>query len=92
MNTAAKGRRLEHKTRERLEAEGYDVLRSAASKGSWDLVAIRATDIRLVQVKANAWPGSVEMESMQLTKVPANCSREVWRWDDRAREPRVRVL
>ncbi len=92
MNTSAKGRRLEAKTRKRLESEGYRVTRAAASKGEWDLVARNKAHFRLVQVKANGWPGSVEMEGLELDEVPPGTSKEVWRWDDRAREPRVRVL
>lgn len=37
MNTAAKGRRAEHRSRALLEAAGYTVIRAAASKGDWDL-------------------------------------------------------
>jgi Holliday junction resolvase len=92
MNTAAKGRRLEHKTIRRLESEGYTCIRAAASKGAFDVHAFNGAHGRYIQSKANAWPGAVEMEALQLVSVPPGCSKEVWRWDDRAREPKVRVL
>lgn len=48
MNTAAKGRRLEHEIRELFQSAGYSVLRGAGSKGTMfgvktDLVATKAT-------------------------------------------------
>ena len=52
INTAAKGRRLEHKTIRVLEAAGYDCTRAAASKGTWDIVAMNEDNLRLIQVKA----------------------------------------
>lgn len=92
MNTAAKGRRAEHKTRARLEAEGYSVIRAAASKGVFDLCAYNKAHCRFVQSKCNGWPGAVEIEAMTLEQVPPNASKEVWRWDDHAREPRIKLL
>jgi Holliday junction resolvase len=41
MNTYAKGREFEHWVQRFLEAKGYFVVRSAASKSPCDLVAIR---------------------------------------------------
>jgi Holliday junction resolvase len=92
MNTAHKGRRVEWKTRDALEAQGYAVVRAAGSHGVFDLVAIGPKDVRLLQVKANRWPGSDEMEKLRSFRCPAIVSREVWRWDDRMPGPKVRVL
>lgn len=36
MNTAHKGRKLEHAVRKIFEAEGYSVIRGAGSKGHFD--------------------------------------------------------
>ena len=36
MNTARKGRALEHSVRKLFEAEGYSVIRGAGSKGNFD--------------------------------------------------------
>lgn len=90
-NTKAKGRQREAKTMRRLEQIGYRCTCSAASLGEWDVVAIGPNDVRLVQVKSNAWPGSVEREGMELFPAPLNAVKEIWRWDDHAREPRVQV-
>lgn len=92
MNTAAKGRRAEHKTRNLLEAEGYSVIRAAASKGVFDLCAYNKAHIRFVQSKCNGWAGALELEAMQLEQVPPNATKEIWRWDDYARAPRVRLV
>ena len=92
INTKAKGTRLEHRTMRVLEAAGYKCCRSAASLGEWDVIAVGPAGVRLVQVKANRRPGSVEMETLHSFQTPANCSREVWVWKDRARQPIIEVL
>ena len=92
INTKAKGTRLEHRTMKVLEAAGYKCCRSAASLGEWDVIAIGPAGVRLVQVKANRRPGSVEMETLNSFVAPSNCSREVWVWKDRARHPIIEIL
>lgn len=51
----AKGTRFEHKTRDDLIANGYEVVRAAGSKGSTkiDLLAIKPGQILFIQCKAN---------------------------------------
>ena len=44
MNTSRKGAEYERAYRHDLEKRGYTVTRSAASKGPWDLVAVRVGD------------------------------------------------
>jgi Holliday junction resolvase len=61
VNAKAKGTRNEHRSMRLREAAGYSVTRAAASLGAWDLVAISAKDVALVQVKTRDWPGLVEM-------------------------------
>jgi len=58
MNKSAKGRRNEHKSRQLLLGLGYSiVMRSAASHGDWDLIALSpALPTQLVQVKSNRKP------------------------------------
>lgn len=92
MNRAAKGARTEHKSRDLLAAAGYVVTRAAASKGAFDLVAIGADDVLLVQVKANRWPSPAEMAAMAALPVPPNCRRVVHRWRDRVALPDVREI
>lgn len=51
MSTARIGVETERALRKQLEKLGYQVIRSAASKGPWDLVAVGHQEIRLIQVK-----------------------------------------
>lgn len=90
MSAKAKGTRREHKTMRVLEALGYRCHRFAASLGEFDVVANSRTGSRYIQVKSNRWAGSVEAEAMELYPLPPNATREVWRWDDHARQPRIR--
>ena len=92
INTAAKGRRLEHKTIKLLESAGYRCTRAAASKGVWDIIAIGPVSIRLIQVKANGAPGPLEREQMELFEAPPNVTKEYWVWVDKAREPIIKTL
>ena len=92
INAKAKGTRLELKTMRVLEAAGFSTCRSAASLGAWDVIAVGPSGVRLVQVKANRRPGSVEMKTLRDFVAPDNCSREIWVWKDRQREPIIGVL
>lgn len=92
MNTSKKGRRNEHRTIKRLESLGYYCLRSAASKGIWDVVAVGPDNVLLIQVKSNDWPGSEEMAAMTAFIVPPRVQKWVYRWCDRQREPDTRIV
>jgi hypothetical protein len=92
MTNYTKGTRNEHKTMAALETAGYTCTRAAGSHGMWDVIAIHPTHIRLIQVKTNHWPDAVEQEKMDLFKTPLFVSKEIWRWNDFARQPLVRVL
>ena len=46
-----KGRRFEHYIKDRLEAKGWIVTRSAGSKGPFDLLAVKNGKILLIQCK-----------------------------------------
>jgi len=91
-NPKAKGTRAEHRTMRLLEAAGYACTRAAASLGAWDVIGVSAADVVLVQVKAGAWPGSIEMERLREFRVPPGVRRIVHRWRDRQRLPDVREL
>ena len=63
MNTARKGANLERYIRQLFEADGWSVLRGAASKGEvldWkaDLVATKYTD----ETKREAWLAIMQMK------------------------------
>jgi hypothetical protein len=92
LNTKRKGNRNEHRSIVLLEAAGYSCCRSAASLGVFDIIGIGSTDIVLVQVKSNAWPGSAEMEAIRLLPAPPNARKLVHRWRDRQRVPDVKEV
>lgn len=92
MNAKRKGTRNEHRSIALLEADGYQCTRAAGSLGAWDIVGIGSVDIVLVQVKTGRWPGTVEMETMKLFPVPANCRKLVHRWEERKRMPLVKEV
>lgn len=56
VNQGRRGSRAENQVADELGAMGYDVVRSAASKGAADLVAVHDGEILFVQVKLLA-PG-----------------------------------
>lgn len=94
MNSKRKGTRLEHKTITMLKAAGYTCIRSAASLGAFDILAINPLGIRCIQVKSNTWPRPAERQSLREAAccMPPNAFVEVWRWDDNARKPVIRAL
>lgn len=92
MNKKAKGSRRERQTIELLQAQGYACTKSGGSLGVFDVIAIGARDVLLVQCKSNRWPSSAEMESIENFKAPSNCRRIIHRWRDRAAAPDVREI
>jgi hypothetical protein len=93
MNTAAKGRRAEHRARALLEASGFSVCRAAGSKGPADLIAWDGLSIRFISVKSGTkYLSGEERKALQALAVPPNASRESWRFPDRCREPLIDVL
>lgn len=74
-NHAARGRNAENAVRDELGAYGYDVMRSAASKGAADLIAIGDRFAVLVQVKLVKTGKPFEMpspaEREQLLRIAA---------------------
>ena len=87
-----KGRRLEYKTMRVLERAGYETLRTAGSHGLFDVVAFSSVNVRCVQVKGNNYVSALEREKLELLRLPDNCTKEIWRWPDRAREPIIEVV
>ena len=92
LNASAKGARAERRSMAVLEANGYRCTRSAASRGAWDIIAISAADVLLIQVKSNNWPSAVEMEALKEFPAPINTRRLVHRWRDRQSFPDVRAI
>jgi len=82
---------VERRCAQELKLLGYDVVRSAASKSIWDLVAIGSNDIRLIQckrtlrnIKSATAPKAVILD---MHKAPApdtkQVRKELWTWVDR---------
>lgn len=92
-NPKAKGARAERRAIKLLEALGYCCTKAGGSLGVFDIVAIGAVDFRCIQVKAGTkYVSAIEREQLQQLVVPSNCTREVWRFPDRCREPRIERL
>jgi hypothetical protein len=89
-----KGNRLEQKTIANLSAAGYLCIRSAASQGPFDVLALSPLGIRCIQVKSNDWPRPEEREGLRMAALglPSNARIECWRWNDNAREPIIKRL
>ena len=91
-NAKAKGSRNERRSIALLEAAGYRCTKAAASLGAWDIVGVSAQGVASIQVKSNAWPGSVEMGTLKAFSEPVNALKLLHRWRDRQRMPDVREL
>jgi Holliday junction resolvase len=93
MNTKAKGSRAERRAMRLLEAAGYTVTKAGGSLGLFDLIAISSAGVRCVQVKSGtARLSGVEREAITAFQVPANVTREYWRFPDFARQPIIEWL
>jgi Holliday junction resolvase len=96
VNTTEKGAERERKTIRRLRDQGYEAIRSPASKGLFDVWAIDSTGlypiVRYIQVKSNTYVYGDERRALEAFALNnPSASVEVWRWDDHARAPLVRV-
>ena len=73
MNQGRRGARAENQVADQLRELGYDVIRSAASKGAADLVAVSERWVLFVQVKIcpvdKAYTQLSPAERMQLVRV-----------------------
>lgn len=76
------GYRAELEARHILEGESSLVIRSAASKGPFDLVAFTPTSCRLIQIKRHDVgrpnPTKAELEALGDLKVPSFVTKEIW--------------
>lgn len=90
----AKGSRAEHKTMRYLEARGYSCTRAAGSMGMWDVIAVSPVLVRLIQVKAGKRPycPPKERAALEAFKVPQGVIKQLWYWEDYAREPTMILL
>jgi Holliday junction resolvase len=90
VNTKAKGSRAERRAVKILEAAGYLCTKAGGSLGVFDVIAIGSLDVRCLQVKSGGeYLSGVEREQIEELRLPRNCSREVWRFPDRCRDPLI---
>ena len=91
MTNTRRGHDTERRCASLLRGQGYDVIRSAASKSIWDIVAVGRFDIKLIQckrtlrkTKSAAAPKSV-IKEMEDALAPKNgcVSKQLWTWVDR---------
>lgn len=101
MNTKEKGRRNERKARDILQDMGYDVAmapRSSFGKGNhdlfgcWDIIAVNNNEVRFIQVKSNRIPYGKQRIKYELFRCPLTCSKEIWVFYDRVKEPEIIYL
>ena len=93
MNGKAKGARAERRAIRILEAAGYVCTKAGGSLGLFDVIGIGPSDVRCIQVKANEYLSAVERESIKALPMPANITREYWRFvDGEPRTPRIEIL
>jgi Holliday junction resolvase len=80
-----KGRRREYQAIALLEATGALACRTAGSHSLFDVIAVTAAQVRLIQLKGGGeYLSEVDRERLELLQVPANVTKEVWRWPDRS--------
>jgi len=93
MKAKRKGTRAERRAVAILEAAGYIASKAGGSLGMFDVIAIGANDVRCLQVKAGtARCSPLEKEQIRGLAVPANVSKEVWRFPDRCKQPLIERL
>lgn len=69
MTNYQRGQRVEQQVADHLGERGYDVIRSAASKGAADLVAFHDGEILLVQVKMTERVRTTPAERAELLRI-----------------------
>lgn len=93
MNSKAKGARRERQARTLLYKWGaLRVVKSGASLGEFDLLALFPGELICVQVKANRWPGQEEMARLKDFPRLSYLKKLVLRDRDGVGEPDVREV
>lgn len=69
MSRYSQGAAVERQVADDLGAHGYDVIRSAASKGAADLVAVHDGELLFVQVKKNEKTAVSPAERRELLRI-----------------------
>jgi len=71
-----KGADAERELKTIEEEKGHYVMRSAGSKGLFDLAIFEKERIRLIQVKTHGQP--VDKDELKAIEVPECCTKEIW--------------
>jgi Holliday junction resolvase-like predicted endonuclease len=85
VNRGRVGADAERRLKQQLEAEGYLVVRAAASKGPVDLVAIDGRRVMLIQVKRGRPAGPAERQGLQELAARVPNAVQVWLYERKAR-------
>ena len=68
------------KARKLLESSGFRVIRSAGSKGPFDLIAVSDNLVIFIQVKSEAYIPKAEKDELKAFPIPPWARKEVWWW------------
>lgn len=76
----ASGREVEYKIQRFLEGEGYNTLRSAGSKGAFDIIAWNSFVTRRIQAKRELKKSSysADLKKIASSLSPPNSTKELW--------------
>lgn len=58
----------------------------------WDIIGVGEFEVVLVQVKSNKWVYGKELKTLVDMLAPVWVTKQMHRWDNRAKEPLVRVV
>ena len=86
-----RGRAVEYKAKQELEAKGYTVIRASGSHGPWDLIAVKEgtrDPVRCIQLKRTKSDRGVKQLKAKFIPQQAieayTCyQHELWIWVDR---------
>ena len=84
MSNYATGARIERLGITLLRRNGYYCMRSAGSKGAFDIICWRAEsgdDMRCIQFKKAESFDKSDFAKMEAVAVPPGAVRELWSWD-----------
>jgi Holliday junction resolvase-like predicted endonuclease len=73
-----RGRRHEDRAAQHLRENGYVAQRIAGSHGPFDVVAINASGVRLIQIKAQGATSEQARRDLAALAVPPCVSLELW--------------
>ena len=89
MANVRRGHDTERRCADELREKGYSVIRSAASKGAFDVIAVNATEVLFVQCKrTKSYARRAQLKDVRALKEAAvpmagNVRKELWCWVDR---------